>query len=426
MSLQVYIRQGMPYSQVVRYGLLLIGKNAGVPVEFCSGPPAGGLIWDHTHPDSRPLALPFYEAIRKEDARPGSDFFRTVPAIRTPEGQPDSMAELVYMVNCLQELNPEPALLDRFGRFGYSHSYQARFACIEKNLVQEKIDDLCRDWGLKAVRQKSRFFISHDIDTLYGSLFQDGFWALRHLQPGALLRLMLWEVLRRPHWRNIDQILKISSEYDIRTTFFWLVNRGMGKDSVQNADYDIDRENELLRRVREAGSVNGLHKSSSDMTLRQEMEKGRIDHPFNRYHFLRFLPHRDWPEVAASGIRFDCSLGFAEHYGFRNSYGRAFQPFDLKAEKPYPFVEAPLHFMDGTFHRYMNIPAEETADIIIEFYEKNSWNCDFSLLWHNTYFSNYKYRPYLQEYKKLVAYFRDSGIACVTPEEIIQDNLLSW
>jgi hypothetical protein len=62
-------------------------------------------------------------------------------------------------------------------------------------------------------------------------------------------------------------------------------------------------------------------------------------------------------------------LGFAEHYGFRNSYGKAFQPFDISSNKPFDFVEAPLNFMDTTFHQYIKMPSSKIGDIIIEFYE---------------------------------------------------------
>ena len=119
-------------------------------------------------------------------------------------------------------------------------------------------------------------------------------------------------------------------------------------------------------------------------------------------------------------------MGFAEHYGFRNSYGKAFQPFDIKNNKPYDFIEAPLNFMDGTFHKYMKIPANKIGNIIIDFFENNPINCDFSLLWHNTYFTNYKYNTFIKEYKKVLAYIYEKKISYLTPNELIEQNKLEW
>jgi hypothetical protein len=106
--------------------------------------------------------------------------------------------------------------------------------------------------------------------------------------------------------------------------------------------------------------------------------------------------------------------------GFRNSYGLPFQPYHFKEKKAYNFIEIPLHMMDRTLEQYMKIPVGQTADRIISFFEKNNKNCVLSILWHNTFFTNYLYRGYLDEYKKLLAYFYESKYECLTPKKIVQ------
>jgi len=181
-----------------------------------------------------------------------------------------------------------------------------------------------------------------------------------------------------------------------------------------------------LKRVKEAGFINGLHKSCSNMSIDDELEKGEIDTTYNRYHFLNFLPSRDWSKISNSRLQMDASLGFAERYGFRNSFGNAFQPYNLVEKKPYDFLEIPLNLMDGTFHKYMKIETQRVGDIIIDFFERNKNDCCLSLLWHNTYFTDYKYNSFLAEYKKVLSYFYEIKIQSLTPQEIIEDNLLSW
>jgi hypothetical protein len=180
-----------------------------------------------------------------------------------------------------------------------------------------------------------------------------------------------------------------------------------------------------LETVRKNNFISGLHKACSESSINEELCLADLE-PYNRYHFLNFLSHTSWKDISDSKLEFDCSLGFAERYGFRNSYGKAFQPFDCDNNVPFDFVEAPLHFMDTTFNKYMKIPTSDISKIIIDFFEKNSTNCDFSLLWHNTYFTNYKYNSYLPQYKNILKYMYDNKVACVSPKELITENKLVW
>lgn len=424
--MKVFIQPNSNYYSITRYVLKLIEQNTNQQFQFVDTAEQSDLIWDNNHPKSEPIATLFYKEIKQSNFNKDQKYFSTSTSIDTNNAVKDAIATIFYMVNCMQEFNPLTQQLDTFGRFKFEASYQWRFKNIEQNLVQKEIDELCLKWKITPSKKKSTFFISHDIDTIYGSFLQDGFWALKNLKIGVVLNLILWEFTNKQHWKNIDQIIKLNSEKDILSTFFWIVNKGKGLQKIKNADYDIEQEKHLLQMVDDAKFVNGLHKSCSNMSISEELKKGNINTGFNRYHFLKFLPHTDWAKISDSPLTFDCSLGFAEHYGFRNSYGKAFQPFDILNDKPYTFVEAPLHFMDGTFHKYMKIARSETAKTIIEFYENNAVNCNFSLLWHNTYFTNYKYHSFLDEYKKILAFIYENKIECVTPSQLITENKIAW
>jgi hypothetical protein len=425
--MKVYIRPETNYSQIVRYVLKIIEKNINHLFQFVDHSNDADTIWDHEHPNSEPIAIHFYDEIKKDSFDSNNYFFSSELSILTDDHKKDAIATIFYMVNCMQEFNASDDSFDNFGRFKYAASYQSKFNNIEKNLVQAEIDSLAAKWKINNSKTKSDFFISHDIDTIYGSFLQDGFWALKNMKIGVILNLLALEFTRKPHWKNIDRIIKINSEYELKSTFFWLVNKGLGHQNVKNADYNIKKEQALLKMVEEAKFINGLHKSSSLDSINEELDKtGLSDCTYNRYHFLKFKSHEDWLKISQSQLNFDCSLGFAEHYGFRNSYGKAFQPFDVRKEKPFDFIEAPLNFMDGTFHKYMKWPRNKVAEIIIDLYENNKYNCNFSLLWHNTYFSDYKYNSFLDEYKKVLGFIYENEIQCVTPKELIKNNALTW
>jgi hypothetical protein len=418
----VYVKSGENYTNIVKYILKLIEKNQSVSFKFLEDKTGAKIIWDHLDIESQYIHLHFYESIKK--GKFDTQIDKNV-IIQNESGKKDIIASIFYKVNCLQEFGSNEAL-DEYERFQFTSSYQYKFGLIEKNLVQSEINEFLKQNNIQGESKRSRFFISHDIDTIHGSLFQDGLWAVKNKKVGVVLKLILNEISRKPHWRNIDKILKISNEYDVYTTFFWLVNQGVGLANIKNSDYKIEEQIDLIELVEKSGSFNGIHKSCSTDSFETELKKSNLNTTFNRYHFLKFSTVTDWEILSESPIDLDCSLGFAEHYGFRNSYGKAFQPFDIISDKPYDFVEAPLHFMDTTFHQYLKTPKSKIGEIVIDFYEKNNQNCDFSLLWHNTYFTDYKYNSYLPEYKKILAYIYESKIEVLSPKQIIEENRLQW
>ena len=308
--MKVYIRPGASYSQIVRYVLKLIEKNVNHLFQFTDHLNAADTIWDHEHPDSEPLAINFYDEIKKDSFNIDKKFFSTELSILTLDNKKDAIATVFYMVNCMQEFNATEDSFDNFGRFKYEASYQSKFKNIEKNLVQYEVDSLMAKWKLNLSKTKSNFFISHDIDTIYGSLIQDGFWALKKMKIGVILNLLALEFTNKPHWKNIDRIIKINCEYDVKSTFFWLVNKGQGLQNIKNADYNIKKEQPLLKMVEEAKFINGLHKSSSADSINQELNRiGLSNCTYNRYHFLKFKSHEDWHKISHSKLNFDCSLG---------------------------------------------------------------------------------------------------------------------
>lgn len=425
--MNIYIRNNTDYYESIMYVLKIIEKNRNISFSFVDSIEKAHIIWDHEDKNSEYFNFEFYSLLKhNKEKLKHENIFIDSPIIKNEKGYEDIITTIFYLINCLQEVAPTENEIDQFGRFKYSSSYQYKFGNIEENLVEKLIDSFCEKHQIKGEKKKSRFFISHDIDSIYGSFLQDGFWALKKMKIGVVLNLIAFELSRKPHWRNIDKIIKLNNEYDIKSTFFWLVNKGVGVQNIKNADYNINKETDLLKLVQESNNTIGLHKSCSDQSIDAELEKGKLDTTYNRYHFLNFQVDADWKKISDSKLNFDCSLGFAEHYGFRNSYGKAFQPFDTSNKKPYDFVEAPLHFMDGTFHKYMKVPTKQIGNTIIDFYEKNDENCDFSLLWHNTYFTNYKYNSLIDEYKKVISFIYESKVKFVTPKELVEENEIEW
>ena len=178
--MKIYIRQLTNYYYPIRYVIKLMEKNQSCRFDYVESAKDATLIWDHLDEKSQPISLSFYNDLKNNRSNLNHTIcFRGSPFILCEKGKKDVIATIFYMVNCLQELSPQENDFDQYGRFKYKSSYQSRFNNIEENLVQEEIDHFFEDHGLKGTKKESTIFISHDIDTIYGSLFQDGLWALK-------------------------------------------------------------------------------------------------------------------------------------------------------------------------------------------------------------------------------------------------------
>lgn len=419
--MNVYIKQGEAYSKPLEYILNVMAKNKGLSLTYIPAKDSAAAVFDHTDKDGLPVNEPFFNALLNLQQYDFADYFKSEPYVHFEHYGRDYLATAFYMLNAFQEYNQGPEIQDRFGRYQYTASYQHKFNCIEQNIVQHCFDAFCAENHLFNSNQqpkRTRMFLSHDVDTIHGSFLQDGLWAMKKGRADVVLKLVMNQLMQRPDWTNIDRIVNLHDEHDVKSTFFWLATQNVNPDNgVKNADYTTAH----IAKLSKLTHSNGLHKSASAHSFKEELAMLPFDTKLNRYHFLKFSVPQVWNTLDEAGIAFDASLGFAEHYGFRNSYGQPFKPYNTATGGTHNFVEVPLNIMDGTLARYMNVPLNKTADSIINFIEANKENCILSLLWHNTHFTQYKYGGYLAEYKKVLLYMKESGLHSITPTEILAE-----
>lgn len=421
-TMRIYINESANYYKPVKYTLGLVNDFCVDSFEFISSKDNCEMIIDHKDSKSIGIDEEFYDKFDNGDLS-HQNILHNETLIKDNRGKVDFLTTIFYLVNCLQEYTTKEDQKDHLGRFLYEKSWQKQYNSIEDNVVLNLIEQFISENNIQKTQDfQSKIFVSHDIDSVNGSFMQDGFWAIKRGRLDIVLSLIIKEVFNRKEWRNIDQIIKLNSEFDIKSTFFWLVNKGVGTDNIRNADYLIDNQRGLISTVHKNSSFNGLHKSCSTDSINQELQKLPSEVTINRHHFLNFKLPELFNQVEESKLNFDSSLGFAERYGFRNGFAMPFIPYNIEQDKPYSFVEMPLMVMDGSFQKYLKIPMHETANIAISFFEKHKYNSYLSFLWHNTHFTNYKYKGYKEEYIKIIKYLYESNFEFVSPEEIIQKN----
>lgn len=357
-------------------------------------------------------------------------YFSNELIIRNKQGNEDYLSTIFYLVNAFQEYQLEDHKKDHYGRFPFKQSVQYRFDIVEKNYVGELIARFMQSHpSLKKLvpkeLSKSQIFLSHDIDSLYGSLYFDGKWALKHLNVGKMATIIWETVLRKPAWFNIDKIMNMHSLYDMKSTFFWILQQGKDQHGIKNGDYNIKSPKIInqINKIKDKGFQLGMHKSTMNTSFQQEKDNLPIPLKSNRYHFLKFNLPDAWEALETSKLKLDASLGFAECMGFRNSYGKPFQPYNLETNAAYSFLELPLHVMDGSFVYYQGIRDASVLNSIIQFIEKNKYNNVLSILWHNNELSEYFYKDMFENYKKLLAYLYEEKFETVQEDQLIKEYL---
>lgn len=403
---KVYIQNDPLFFNKVKWVMNLIGQYADTAYHY---------VFEEIHSDISigsdtkydiKIDLTFFNRLENGDTR-WKSILPNGSLYYDKNGKVCTIESIFYLVNCIQELNLETSDLDQYGRFKYSASLQKHYGIAEQNLVGQIIDKLIDQYPLLANKNgkpkfKSQFYLSHDIDILHSGWKIEAYLAAKKLDFKLFTRVLLDKLNGKPFYNNIEEILSLESGYDIQSCFYFLPAQGKDKNGIMNADYSISDLNNLCKLVQKNGNEFGLHKSSFDSSFREEMALFTDKVEQNRYHYLKFQTHKAWKEINAAGLKTDASLGFAEHIGFRNSYGLPFTPFDMENDKPFSFVEIPLHIMDVTLSKYMQLSKDVIFENIKHFIESQKFNSVISLLWHNNMMTTFRNRSFLDLYIKIL------------------------
>ena len=337
-------------------------------------------------------------------------------------GKIDVLGTAFYFLNCLWERSDDFSK-DKWGRSSFSSSIWKEFGFKEPFLhVNDMFDDLTKQIKVTAVDKKSSVFLSHDIDAVYSAWKEDGKNALVNLKIFSFARILFLHLINKPTWFNFEKIVNIERKYNAKSTFYWLVNKDVIKGIGRNADYKLSslKMQNVFLKLKKLGASIGIHKSISPTTLNEEIIQFPADIKSNRYHYLKFQFEELVKEMNQSSLRMDASLGYADCFGYRNGFSLPFSPFDFNNNCSSNFIEVPLVIMDGTFSRYLNVKGEDAERMIKNFISAHDKNAVISILWHNSHFTNFKYKGYPQVYEGVLKYLQDEKIETLSDNELIQ------
>lgn len=322
---------------------------------------------------------------------------------------------------------------DEIHRFPYNASIQNELNIIDRPVVNYYFSILKnaieRAYNIK-LSSKARFttFISHDIDACLSAWLQGSFRALLDKKPLTIFKLLYLKLFKEDAWFNFNEILEIEKEYNIKSTFFFM-SRKAKKGNYRNADYTVTRKKfkKVFQDIESSNSEIGIHGSfgtcNSEKLYNEDLIK--LDHKVigNRFHFLEFDIEKSIPVLQKSNIRFDSTMGFAEHPGFRNGFCHPFYLYNIEEDLSSKVLEIPLIVMDGTLQNksYLNLRKDEALEFIVPIIQEvKKFNGVFTLLWHNTHFSDYKFAGWREVFIEICKICISNGTQFINGRDILK------
>jgi len=187
----------------------------------------------------------------------------------------------------------------------------------------------------------------------------------------------------------VRKLAEISQRRGLHSAFFWKHSPRTNYDSGYSPD---DRRiqaviEELRRSNFEIGVHPGYDTFHRRESLTQEIERLKRslgeNYPGGRQHYLRWSP-QTWLDWEACGLRYDSSVGFADHFGFRAGTAYPFRPWCWSENRALNLIELPLVLMDCTPVSYMKLELRSGLEKIRTLIQRvQATGGVFTLLWHN-------------------------------------------
>lgn len=294
-----------------------------------------------------------------------------------------------------------PKQLDEHDRFSHAVSrYQG--------ILEPQVSKFLVENGLRVEYPEGKKFavcLTHDVDDIYPPITHtllSSLYSLRALNFNQLSKQLLWRFNNKRHspYYNFRQIMEIESQFNAKSTFFFLAT----ERDLRRFRYNIEDLKDELKLIVDSGWDVGLHVGyySFDNLDSLFAEKSRLEKVLGRKvigcrnHYLRLRVPDTWELLAQAGFKYDTTLGYPDSIGFRNGMCHPFRPLNLNTNREIDITEIPLAIMDATLTGCTK-PAQALNQIkgLINHVEK--YNGVLTILWHNDVFSC----PFKERWAKL-------------------------
>jgi hypothetical protein len=341
---------------------------------------------------------------------------------------------------------------DNLGRFPYNESIQYKLGVLDKPIVNyyfeiilRGIEEFCSIHNIQFKRNNIfdnwKVMLTHDIDRIDTYALYELMFRFKQIIGLASSRYSWLYSLRlffkylygfftkrknNPHW-DFDLIRQTEKKHGYSSVFYFLPKDQLHKDSYYK--FDEPRILKLFQDLHQDGCEIGLHgtvKSVENYSamegIYRKLEKCSPQTPVGiRQHRLLFKFPETLKIQKEAGLKYDTTLGFAGHEGFRNSYCLPFKLFDFDNNQMIDTWEIPLTVMDGTLFGYRNLSVEEAKKSIHKLIQEiKKFNGTIVFLWHNGFEIDNPDKRIPKFYRTILEIFAGENGGSILGKDIIE------
>lgn len=305
--------------------------------------------------------------------------------------------------------------------------------------------------------------LTHDIDKCYSGWIYDSFNRIQKKKWLDIPKILARRLFFSDTWFNFHEILDLEKKYDAHSSFYFIPEKNTTylhperttidltdealprknsdpdyffrqssrfrkqgyTEKLENADYYLRSRDirKAFRQIRYAGSEVGIHGGFGSSLTAENFHSAlnAFETPVlgGRFHYLHFDPTFTYAILEAAGLAYDSTMGFAEEAGFRHGIAFPFRPYDIRINRPYNIMQIPLAVMDTTFRSYKKTSLSDIVPIVSGLlHEAKKFHGCLTVLWHNAYFSPYKFAGWQDIYETILAEGQQNNMALLSGEEV--------
>ncbi len=266
----------------------------------------------------------------------------------------------------------------------------------------------------------SALALTHDVDSLYSGWLEDGYAALKQGKIGSGIKIGIDRLMGKDTRFNLEEIAKYERQWNIRASYYFIARKGTF-NRLKHADYRLNEKKvqQQIDFLKEGGHEIGIHGSKGGhidlQTFQEELKQFNSPVTGGRYHYLNFDIRHTPSLLDNAGLSYDTTLGFAEMIGFRNGITHPFYLFDLNMMQPTNVLEIPMVVMDATLRQqdYMGLDSSVAFSYVQPLLQEISkFNGAVSILWHNGYFTDFKFAGWRDVLTQIIQFARQEGVVC--------------
>jgi len=336
----------------------------------------------------------------------------------------DIIASSFFMITRYEEVILKNK--DKFGRFPATASLAYKEKFLDRPIVNEYIELLwswANKFNTKIERKKSwrekkfTVAITHDIDEIKKYRRPPIFTIIKFLKEKNVKRAknVLADYIKvklglkkDPYLKTFDYIINLEKEYGFNSSFYFMTSG----ERYSLLDVNLKK---IFEKLKKENFEIGIHPSfnayNNPDIIKKEKENLEkiVDSKIvgGRQHYLKWEIPKSWEAWRRAGLKYDTTLCYADHEGFRCGTCYPFKPFDIIKNETIDIWEIPLIVMDGTLIDYKKLSPDKALMVMTNLLNQvKKYNGIFVLLWHNSYMTNLftpKWKRCFENFYKIIS-----------------------